>query len=276
MPTSCDGGRLVTHPAKQTADASVVLADSQKTVCYLLGPTLLTGHNVSAANVVFDDTSSSWAVEVHFGTDDFVQKVASVEVNKLIAIIVDGVLQSVPRISPGITGRDVQISGPFDDEATARRIAAVLDPSSASRTPTTPTTTILDIFDKRCRDVGPALGFGVTDSIAMAGTSMVTAETARSALKRAHQAVPSSLANIDGGEKLALCEFTAATPTTDNTPTTVCPNGDSAEVGEPPTLIMYAVDADLTATKLPGTQYLVPPDTPMPPMLDPCFGLTSP
>jgi hypothetical protein len=89
-------------------------------------------------------------------------------------------------------------------------------------------------------------------------------------LKRAHQAVPASLADVDGGTKLALCEFTAVTSTTGITPTTVCPNGDSAEVGEAPSVIIYAVDADLTATRLPGVQYLAPPGMPIPPTPDPC------
>lgn len=271
-PSSCDGGRRVTSPAEQTAAASVVLADSKRELCYLLGPTLVTGHNVSTADAVFDDMISEWAVNVHFATDDFLQKVASVEVGKEIAIVVAGVLQSVPTINPGITGRDVEIAGSFDDdEAAARRIAAIIDPSSASRTPTTPTTTIIDVFDKRCNAVGPRLGFGP-----IVGTSTVTAEMARSALKRAHQAVPALLANLDGRETLALCEFTPNTPNAGGTPTTVCPNGDIAEVGEAPPLIMYAVDANLTTIKLPGMQYLLPPGVTFPPPPGPCPDLPSP
>lgn len=267
---SCGGGRLVTPPAKQTTAGSVVLADSKKTLCYRLGPTLLTGRNVSTADAVFDDMTSSWVVNIHFGNDDFVQNVASVEVNKQIAIIVDGAVESAPGVNPGITGHDVQIYGAFD-EAAARRIAAVIDPSSASRTPATPTTTISNIFDKRCSAFESRLGLG---PMAFTSTSIVTADTARSALKRAHQAVPPSLANLDGSDKLALCDFAAIAPSGSVTPTTVCPNGDRVETGESPAA-MYAVEATLTATKLPGERYLLPPGVTIPQTLDPCAGLSS-
>jgi preprotein translocase subunit SecD len=108
-----------------------VLADEKRTVCYLLGPVLLTGHNVGAADAALDKTTTEWVVNLHFDTDDFVQKVASVEVGKQVAIAFRGVVESAPTVNPGITGRDVTISGTFD-ETEARRLAAEIDPSSAS------------------------------------------------------------------------------------------------------------------------------------------------
>jgi len=135
--SSCNGGRLVTAVAKQTPKADIVLADRQKSSCYLLGPTLLTDQDVGSADAVLDPTTSAWTVNVHFNDDNFAQKVASVEVGKQVAIILDGVVQSSPTVNQGIAGRDVTIAGDFD-EATARRIAVRIDPASASRTPQTP------------------------------------------------------------------------------------------------------------------------------------------
>jgi hypothetical protein len=268
---SCHGGRLVTAVAKQTPTADIILADGQKSSCYLLGPTLLTDQNVGFADAVIDPTTSAWTVDVHFNNDDFVQKVASVEVGKQIAIILDGVVQSAPTVNAGIAGRDVTIAGDFD-EATARRIAARIDPSSASRTPETPTTTVFDTLDKRCEAVGPKLGFA-TD---VAVTSTLTVAMARSAFQRAHEPVPASLANIDGAQHVALCEFTQTT-LGGTTPTTVCPNGDPADVAPSSQVVLYVVDAHLMTVKLPGMQYLLPPGLTIPSVPDgPCVGLGSP
>ena len=41
-------------------------------------------------------------MNVHFGTDDFLQKVASVEVGKEVAFIVDGVIDIAPLIEQEI------------------------------------------------------------------------------------------------------------------------------------------------------------------------------
>jgi preprotein translocase subunit SecD len=79
--------------------------------CYILGPALLTGVAIDSAKALYDSGRSQWAVDVHFGNDDFVTKVAEPMVNKTIAILLDGVVQSAPTVHPGITGRDVEISG---------------------------------------------------------------------------------------------------------------------------------------------------------------------
>ena len=98
--------------AQQTSSAQpAVLADRTKSACYLLGPVLVTGAAVRKADAVYDDTLSSWTVDVHFGNDDFLNKIAAPLVGKEVAIILDGVVQSAPTINPGITGRDVEISG---------------------------------------------------------------------------------------------------------------------------------------------------------------------
>jgi preprotein translocase subunit SecD len=127
---------LVTPPAKQVANAQIILTDRQRIACYLLGPTLLTGTNIGSADAVENPTSSAWYVNVHFTNDDFVKKVATVEQYKQIAIVLDGVVEATPTIQPGIAGQDVVVSGPFN-EVTAREVAARIDPSSRSRSPQT-------------------------------------------------------------------------------------------------------------------------------------------
>lgn len=117
--------KIITPRDKNTATATVVLPDRDHTGCYLLGPSLLTGKGISHADPRFDTTSSSWVVDITFKNDDFVTKVATPYVNQDVAIELDGVVQSAPKINPGITGRNVQISGNFS-EGEARDLALVL------------------------------------------------------------------------------------------------------------------------------------------------------
>jgi preprotein translocase subunit SecD len=123
--TTCEGGKRVTRPQRVRSTTDVVLADRKKTTCYLLGPTLLTGHDIGSAVAVRDENAGGWVVNFHFNHDDFVPKVAGPYVGKQIAIIFLDVVESAPTINPGITGNDVTISGGFD-EATARNLANAL------------------------------------------------------------------------------------------------------------------------------------------------------
>jgi len=92
--------------------------------CYFVGPTLLTGRRVSSAKARYD-SSQGWTVDVTFKSDDFVTKVATPNVNKQVAIVLDGVVQSAPVIHTGITGRTVTISGTFT-QTEAKNLALVL------------------------------------------------------------------------------------------------------------------------------------------------------
>ena len=103
----------------------MTFADRHKTACYALGPVVLTGHNIATARAVVNQTTSQWEVDLHFSNDDFVTKVAQPYVNQEVAIVLDAVVESVPTINAGITGRDITFSGDFD-EATARAIAKKL------------------------------------------------------------------------------------------------------------------------------------------------------
>ncbi len=121
-PTSCQNGKLVTA---DTADKAVILPDLQKTACYSLGPTILTGRNVGTATAIVNSTTAAWEVNVHFKNNDFVTKIARPYVNQQVAIELDGVVQSAPTIDAGITGQDITISGSFTSKQ-AHNLALVL------------------------------------------------------------------------------------------------------------------------------------------------------
>ena len=122
--TSCE--TLIKQSAPDTDEAkSVVLPDRKKTACYVLGPAIVTGKSVGSANGQYDSTTSQWVTNVHFKNNDFVTKIAGPYVDKQVAIELDGVVQSAPTINPGITGRDVQITGQFS-QGEAKDLALVL------------------------------------------------------------------------------------------------------------------------------------------------------
>jgi preprotein translocase subunit SecD len=103
-----------------SANPQVILLDKadkhgKHQLCYVLGPTLLTGKNIGSAKK-FLDQNQGWQVNVGFKNDDFVKKIAGPFVNKNVAIVLDGVVQSAPTINPGITGRNVTISGAFSEK----------------------------------------------------------------------------------------------------------------------------------------------------------------
>ncbi|MFM7270556.1 MAG: protein translocase subunit SecD [Actinomycetes bacterium] len=119
-----------TPPEQDKADAIVVLpgrTPPTPPIRYQLGPTLLTGKAVSTASSAFE--GGGWGVNVKFtgqGGQDFVNKVANPNVNKQVAIVLDGVVQSAPVINPGITaGNPVRISGSFTQQE-AQDLAVVL------------------------------------------------------------------------------------------------------------------------------------------------------
>jgi preprotein translocase subunit SecD len=122
---TCMDGKLVTPRAKDKPEATVILPDRDKTVCYLLGPTVLNGKNVGSADKVVNPENGEWIVNVHFKNNDFVTKVAQPYVNKQVAIVLDQEVVSAPTINPGITGQNVTISGNFT-EKDAGNLALVL------------------------------------------------------------------------------------------------------------------------------------------------------
>jgi preprotein translocase subunit SecD len=120
--STCRDGKAVTP---DVADKTVLLPDLQKTACYVLGPTIMTGRNVGTATAVVNPNTAAWEVNVHFKNNDFVTKVATPYVNQEVAIELDGVVQSAPKINAGITGQDITISGSFTSKE-AHNLALVL------------------------------------------------------------------------------------------------------------------------------------------------------
>jgi preprotein translocase subunit SecD len=100
-------------PPDTDSAQEVVLPDRLHQSCYVLGPAIVTGKSIGSANTQYDSTTSQWATNVHFKNNDFLTKIAGPYVNKDVAIELDGVVQSAPVINPGITGRDVEITGNF-------------------------------------------------------------------------------------------------------------------------------------------------------------------
>jgi preprotein translocase subunit SecD len=109
---------LITPRQQNLASAEVWLPGrpvkgGEPDACYLLGPTILTGRNISSAGASYDSNIGSYATDITFKTNEFVDKVATPYVGRQVAIELDGIVQSAPTINQGITGRRVQISGNF-------------------------------------------------------------------------------------------------------------------------------------------------------------------
>ena len=115
-PQSCQDGKLVTPPEQNVPTKPVILPNREKTICYALGPSVLSGKAVGSAQAIVDQ-NGAWIVNVHFKNDDFVNKVAKPFVNQQVAIVLDQQVISAPTINPNITGRDVTISGNFGDKS---------------------------------------------------------------------------------------------------------------------------------------------------------------
>ncbi len=122
--TTCEA-LIKSSPPDTDSAKQIVLPDRKKTSCYVLGPAIVTGKSIRTASAAYDQTASAWVTNVKFKNDDFVKKIAGPYVGKLVAIELDGVVQSAPNINPNITGRDVQITGSFT-QGEAKDLALVL------------------------------------------------------------------------------------------------------------------------------------------------------
>jgi preprotein translocase subunit SecD len=153
--SSCREGELVTPRDQDTAEAERVILpdfpdeDGNHNVCFILGPTIMTGRDVGSADKVVDPQSGGWQVDVSFNNDDFVNKVAGPYVNQPVAIVLDGVVYSAPTIQPGITGRNVTISGDFS-EKDAGQLAVTLRYGSLP--------VQFDSSEQTVQDISPTLG----------------------------------------------------------------------------------------------------------------------
>jgi len=124
---------LVTPAAdRRASNVSEMLFDRRRAYCYLLGPTLVSGASVDAATLVYDAATTSWAVNVHFDNNDYLTKIARPLVNKQVAVVLTGFVQSVSTIEPGFTGRNVEIIGGFTQVGAADVAAAILGVAPSS------------------------------------------------------------------------------------------------------------------------------------------------
>src|SRR5262249_22158314 len=100
-------------------------------------------------------------------------------------------------------------------------------------------------IDRRCSAV-------VTNAGADTSTNAtIRVWDAQSALRGAHTSEPAWLASATPNDPLAVCEFTT-TSAQASSPTTICPNGDSAAIGSPPRVHLVAVDAHSNTVELPA------------------------
>jgi len=127
VPATFPGCAALIKQSPKDTDAAqeVVLPDRQHTSCYVLGPAIVTGKSISSASTLYDSTQGQWSSNVHFKNNDFLTKIAGPYVQKQVAIELDGVVQSAPTIDPGITGRDVEITGNFT-QSQANQLSLVL------------------------------------------------------------------------------------------------------------------------------------------------------
>lgn len=127
---TCRDGAAVT---KNAADPEfraqqVVLSDLQKQSCLALGATLLTGAGIDFAEALVNPNTAAWEVLVRFTNDDFITKVAEPLVGKRVAIELDGIVLTSPHVNPGITGREVQITGDFTETEANELARTIPDP----------------------------------------------------------------------------------------------------------------------------------------------------
>jgi preprotein translocase subunit SecD len=124
---------LVTPVAEQRpTNVSEMLFDRRRAYCYLLGPTLVSNSSVDGATVVYDRATTTWAVNVHFDNNDFLTKIARPLVNKRVAAVLTGFVQSVVTIMSGMTGRNVELVGGFTQVGAADVAAAILGVAPSS------------------------------------------------------------------------------------------------------------------------------------------------
>jgi preprotein translocase subunit SecD len=103
---------------------------TRETGRYLLGPAPVVGSAVKTGQAEFDQNTSEWSTRVDFTGDggDKFKALATQQVNKQVAIVLDGVVQSAPVIQPNLLtnfNNTAQITGNFT-EGEAKDLASVL------------------------------------------------------------------------------------------------------------------------------------------------------
>ena len=115
---STGGGNIPTTPSAQDVAANTVVlpdASSASTARYILGPTELTGSIVKGATAQPPTVGGDWLVQVTFtssGSPKF-DALAAKYVQKQVAIVLDGQVESAPTIQQSSFNGSAQITGTF-------------------------------------------------------------------------------------------------------------------------------------------------------------------
>ena len=140
--SSCTGVTLTRSPGAigpppTFAGRLVILPDRSGKTCYELGPALVTGADVASTSVMYDSNVSRWGINLHLANKHFLTRIAQPLVNYLIAVVLNGVVQSAPRINSGITGYDIEVvadTRPYSRTQAVAVAAAIMgEPTSAER-----------------------------------------------------------------------------------------------------------------------------------------------
>ena len=113
IPASQAGKGCPRSSRPSSPPAGELFGDRTGKACYILGPVLLTGSGIQEASAGYDQATQQWSVNVRWRDNEFLTKIAGPLVGKEVAIVSGGIVQSAPTINPGISGRDVEITGDF-------------------------------------------------------------------------------------------------------------------------------------------------------------------
>src|SRR3954468_3393552 len=136
QPAQTTDSNALTARADDDPSKEVLLAEfgrkdrTRETARYRLGPAPVVGSAVKTAQAEFDQNTSEWSVRVDFTGDggDKFKALATQQVNKQVAIVLDGVVQSAPVIQPSLLtnfNNTAQITGNFT-ERQSKDLASVL------------------------------------------------------------------------------------------------------------------------------------------------------
>ena len=134
--------------AKAALDPAVTVGRDDTGRAYLLGELYVTGKDLADARLAYDQFGKA-AVSIKFnkeGSEQFA-KATEMNVDKQIAIVLDGIVVSAPVVRERISGGEAQISGSFRTEE-ATRLAIML---RAGALPVR-----VEVLENR--SVGPTLG----------------------------------------------------------------------------------------------------------------------
>ena len=122
----------VSPPSEDTPERPVTLPqydeDGKEIVArYPLGPATVTGKHVKSARAAFNQGDGTWYVEVNFNSEGsrLFDELASAYFERQVAIVLDGRIESAPRIEQREFGGKATITGDFT-EREAKDLALVL------------------------------------------------------------------------------------------------------------------------------------------------------